>query len=69
MTELGRVNECITAAYVQKLAQAKYKIDHTQYHRLTLPQLKQLLFTVRNRIASKEKGKSETRNKKQSLKK
>jgi hypothetical protein len=67
MQKLGRVTECITAAYVEKLAQAKYKIDHTQYHRLTLTQLKQLLFTVRNRIASKEKGKSASRNKKQTL--
>ncbi len=66
MTQLGRADECITANYVQKLAQSKYKIDHTQYHRLTVTQLKQLLYTVRNRIASKEEGKSKTRNKKQS---
>jgi hypothetical protein len=69
MRKKGRT-DIITAAYVEKIAAAKFKTTHGELRHLTVEQLSQLLFTVRNRINAREgKGDSDNRNKKQRRKK
>lgn len=65
MAELGRT-DCITAAYVETIAMSQHKVSYENLNALTLPQLKKLLYTVRNRIAAREgRGERSNRNKKQ----
>ncbi len=66
MARRGEPDRTITALYVESLARAKFQATQQQLAHLTVDQLRQLLITVRNRIAAREgRGNTKNRNKSQ----